>query len=645
MAEPTLSELLQAADDINRERMTGKMSGMVPRQPPQQYAGPDTTLGGLLMSMGMPGAGEAASKLADFTNSSRDLPVKAAQELTFVPGLVRSGEAVGKAANDPTIPNITRAGVETAASLGRILPMGAAAAGGLSAALLKDLGAFDTEAKAADRPGLTPEQNAEADSLEKMIRRDRFRSDTDRGVAVSRLQKLQGLSDASVKANNDAEAAARGAKAMGGAEEYNRAVQRAEVAKNEALAEDRKASKTEIGKVWNELGGWGPAAVGGTMAAIARVPVGSSRATNYIAPLAEGGLAGGFSTNIPLAFDAYGTEVVNPEKKAYEAYARELPVDHPRRAEWQQYADKLPMKNPVREEAQKELWDPWAAGKRMLFGAGEGAAGGLTGANIVRSVKAIPGTAEQGARSMGNLLMDAAEGVASVPGRMAASYNKSMGKAATEKGIADEARAASRGASQQQGVQSQQQQSGQRTAREADELAPAESTRVASSSQTGAVKAGGPNQPAEMPVGLDLEPVNVTPTNQRTSKPPARQTKAITDQSTKYTKGIKDEVVNAFKIRVGNGQDPMTITARDVAGNTNVPLSTIDDHVRKLQAVVNAMPEGSTRGDVIRALDRIRAIKGIGLGVAATAGASQAMPDDTSPTGHRHADGRFAPAP
>lgn len=168
--------------------------------------------------------------------------------------------------------------------------------------------------------------------------------------------------------------------------EYSGAVSRAETARDEELARARRFQDTRVGKLFDSTGGYAPAVAGGLAGTVGRLATGGGKPFlyNYLLPAAEGGAAGAFTYNIPLAYDAFLTPVENPERRAYEAYARELPMNHPRRQEWMDYARSLPEANPVRTNASKEFYDPGAATERMLFGAGEGILGGLLGANAVR---------------------------------------------------------------------------------------------------------------------------------------------------------------------------------------------------------------------------------------------------------------------
>ena len=179
--------------------------------------------------------------------------------------------------------------------------------------------------------------------------------------------------------------------------EYNRAVQTAEGVRDEERGRARRFQDTPVGEVWNATGGLMPAFIGAGVGAISRAATGGGRPVlyNYGLPAGEGILAGGLGYNIPLAYDAFMTPVENPERRAIEGYARELPRTHPRRQEWTDYANTLPATNPLRDAARTEFYDPLLFAERFGAGALEGTAGALTGAGLVR----IGGRIRRGVRN------------------------------------------------------------------------------------------------------------------------------------------------------------------------------------------------------------------------------------------------------
>lgn len=338
-------------------------------------------------------------------NRFMDAGAKTVQELTMVPQLVRTGESLATAANEPSIPNVTRAGVDVAASAFRpaaALKMGGA---GLLAAGAKDVGLLDLmggpataqQAKARkpesapipDLPGMTPEQNARYKAVMGQMASGNFGSGAERRALEAEAAGFRDLAQKFQLLNMTNTGEADAAKKKGEQAEYDRAVMKAETVRDAELTRQRRFSDTTVGQTWDKLGGWGPFLVAGGIGGLSRMATGGSKNLyNYALPAGEGAVGGALSTNVPLAYNAFMTEPDNPEKRAYEAYARELPPTHPRKAEWDRYAAGLPKANPVRETASDELYNPTKAAERMVFGSIEGIGGGLAGANIVR----VPGT-------------------------------------------------------------------------------------------------------------------------------------------------------------------------------------------------------------------------------------------------------------
>lgn len=347
------------------------------------------------------------------------LPAKFAVEVAKQP--VRAGEAVGEAAFDPTLANVTNAGVQTGLAIFQPAKALMALGGGYGVAAARDIGAdkaLVSTANASDDP-LDPSSRKRLEYLQGRQKKNGSLSRAEREEQNSYLKIIQSASTAKAEAAAKAgEAAAieraktEAAKEASSQAEYDAAVKRAESARAKELEKDIRFSETEVGKVWNTTGGFGPAIAGAGMGAISRVATGGGNAVkNYLIPAGVGGVTGAAANNIPLAFNAFGTEPDNPERRAYEAYARELPPGHPRKVEWQEYASRLPIDNPVRKAAADELYDPVKAAERIAFGAIEGVAGGIAGADIAR----IPGRLS--------------EGLAAMPGRVVASNRRSMADA------------------------------------------------------------------------------------------------------------------------------------------------------------------------------------------------------------------------
>lgn len=332
---------------------------------------------------------------------------------------MRAGESIAEAVSDPTLANVTNAGVQSALAAFRPVAAAGSLVAGMGIGAARDAGLFNMNAEASDG-------NREAE-----LRRVIDQLAKERSVAVS-TQRVRGKGEEAAKAreelgrsfdirlqgyqdelnkilDNKASAERRASeiksqKETDAAAEYGRSVSTAEQARDAELARQRRFSDTDVGKVWDKAGGFAPFVVGAGLGGLTRAANGGgTMVKDYIAPMLAGTLGGMASSNIPLAYNAFGTEPDNPEQRAYAAYSRELPPDHPRKQEWADYAAGLPKANPVREAAANELYDWDKAKERMLFGAIEGVGGGMAGSEVVRLPKRIletlsrvPGTAVEG---------------------------------------------------------------------------------------------------------------------------------------------------------------------------------------------------------------------------------------------------------
>jgi hypothetical protein len=322
----------------------------------------------------------------------------AGAEFSGLPQAGRAVSAIGKAYDEPSIPNATNAAVQTA--LAAIRPVAALKALGIGygAAAADDLGAFDgikAEAqtqtkKGASRalPGLLPEQQAEYDALERKIGAGDFGSSADRRMAVERHRELRAISDKfSTEKNAGAQA------------EYTRHGEAADAAFKREMARDKRFADTTMGKVYEETAGVTPFLFASGTGALTRAAMKPSFAANYGIPVGVGAVEGAIAANAPLGTDAYILPpAYNPVRAGYEAGARELPASDPRRAEWIANADREPVENPVRSQASKEFYDPAKLAERTLFGLAEGGVGGLAGAKapavlgrIGSSIAELPG--------------------------------------------------------------------------------------------------------------------------------------------------------------------------------------------------------------------------------------------------------------
>lgn len=322
------------------------------------------------------------------------LPAKMATEILMQP--VRAGEAVGTAAFDPTLANVTDAGVQSALALFKPMHALKALGAGYGIAGAKDLGLSPFgEAKAAD-DGLTADQRKRLTTLQTksgkqgLTKAEREEQNSYLGIQRDYLGAQAAAKARSEEKEKGLKAEAEAAEKSSKRAEWDRAISHAEKARAEELARVRRFSDTATGKIWDKTGGLAPAIAGVGLGGLTRAAGGGGSAVkDYVVPMASGALAGGLLSNLPLAYDSFSTEAENPERRAYEAYARELPPGHERKQEWQDYARGLPEANPVRTIASKELYDPLKAAERIIFGALEGAGGGLAGAEMWR----LPGRA------------------------------------------------------------------------------------------------------------------------------------------------------------------------------------------------------------------------------------------------------------
>lgn len=302
---------------------------------------------------------------------------------------IRENEALA----NPGIPAIAAAA--GMANAPRAAYKALAAAYGLAGAA--DLGAFDG-AEAQSKPrvtksmppslfGLTSDQMTVYLNADRRLQKGEFGSPAERRQLEATMNDLRKLSSelqlqqssSQLKTQSDAERQKQ--------DEYDRTVKNAETARDRELARDRRFSDTNTGKVFDATGGLAPGVFGGVAGATSRLATGGgSVAKDYVAPAALGTLAGITAANVPLIYNALYTEPDNPQKRGFDAYARELPPDHPRKAEFQQRADSMPAENPVRSVASKELYDPVKLAERVGLGTLEGIGGGLLGADVVRTM-------------------------------------------------------------------------------------------------------------------------------------------------------------------------------------------------------------------------------------------------------------------
>lgn len=386
------------------------------------------------------------------------LPAKMATNVLLQP--VHAGEAVGEALNDPSIPNVTNAGMQTAMALFQPAKALKILGAGYGAAALKDAGANPADwvnpspafaapkkksaaPEVPDLPGLTPEQNSEYKQARQRIDAGEFDSGAARRSLEDTRRRLEGLSDEFVKGNADLERQAKARKQQSDQAEYDAAVARAEAAKNAELAKGgRRFNETAIGQLYDKTGIMTPGLLAAGVGGMSRAATGGGTfAKDYGIPIALGAGTGITAANYPKAHDVIFAPAANPEKAAYNALARELPPTHPRKAEWQAYADRQPDDNPVMTQASKEFYDPAKLIERSGLGLIEGVVGGPLGADAVRILGKAPAAMGSGVRSSGGLVGDAVEGAGTLGGRFKTGQNRAMGEAYSAEATAAEAAA------------------------------------------------------------------------------------------------------------------------------------------------------------------------------------------------------------
>lgn len=113
----------------------------------------------------------------------------------------------------------------------------------------------------------------------------------------------------------------------------------------------------------------------------------------YAIPAAIGGIEGAGIANIPDEWNA-SLPPENPERKAYEAYLKELPANHPDYERAKRIYDSLPQTNPTRDAAISYFSDPGKFVPKTLIGALQGAGGGALATTIGKwfgpSEKSLP---------------------------------------------------------------------------------------------------------------------------------------------------------------------------------------------------------------------------------------------------------------
>ncbi len=341
----------------------------------------------------------------------------------------QAGVAIGNAIEDPSLGKVTNAAAQTGMAMFKPGLAAGALLGGYGVAAAKDMGISATSPanaqkkpqgsspSVADMPGLEAAQNAEYRRLMDRMATGGMSGPERRATeaAAAELRKLS--SDYASKKNADQLETERMAK-VSQQQDYDNAVARADNAKNAELSRDKRFSGSNLEGVYNATGGapFLAAALAGGAGAIDRLAKGAPKSLGDYARVGlEGTGAASLGLNGPLLYDVNMAPTANPEKLAYQAYARELPPTHPRKKEFTDYAASLPDENPTQKVASERFYDPWKFAERTGQAILEGVPSAITGANL-------PGAARK-----------VVSGVGEIPGETATGYRKAMGKALTAK--------------------------------------------------------------------------------------------------------------------------------------------------------------------------------------------------------------------
>lgn len=326
-----------------------------------------------------------------------------------------AGQSWSDAQDDPSLANLTKAGVDTGLAFGSPAILGGAALGGYGLAAASDLwptlsGAFSTSSAEAGDSEMEALQRAYdqalADSKATVKGRSKEESANIRAKAGERATEIMNQMNTLVreraKSKQDSELAT-----------YNAQTDFATKKRDEWLARDKKFSDTEVGKLTDKLGGLAPLAAGVTYGKLARLAKGKAKnAWEHASRAAGGGALGVTMANVPVGYDAIYTEPSNPTKQAYSEYGYLLPDTHPDKEKALTRAKGEPDANPIRTQATEDLFNSAKLAKRSAFGFLEGAGGAEVGqylpdaikttlrapAEVARNVGRIPGSFVSGVR-------------------------------------------------------------------------------------------------------------------------------------------------------------------------------------------------------------------------------------------------------
>lgn len=336
------------------------------------------------LRQGPPSTGERAmNALMDYG----PIPAQIATGMVMQP--VTAGKALGEAINEPTLPNVTNAAVQSGLALFQPGKAAAALAAGYGAAGAQDAGMFDMSATAQNKgraprieivSGMSP---GELDAISKQT-----------GTPIEVLAtmprgRINSLVLETAKGASSAAKAAEAEKKRRDGLEYEQQVRNADATlAAERAKRPKRFDETAIGGLYNKTGIVTPMLLAAGVGGASRMATGGgSAAKDYYIPAATGALTGVASAHWPLGHGVLMEPAANPEKTEYGAYARDLPSTHPRKQEWTNYAAGLEKDNPTRTAITKEFYDPIKFAERSAIGLIEGVSGGLFGGDVAPALK------------------------------------------------------------------------------------------------------------------------------------------------------------------------------------------------------------------------------------------------------------------
>ncbi len=317
---------------------------------------------------------------------------------------VKAVNAMMEAAGNPSLANVTNAGVQSAL----IVPTfrgatvaGGVLGGGMLEAARRDYGVSPIDSAAAQaKSGSTSGNGYSKQELQSIAETVNLSAPALATMTRRQIGKLmENAGNQRITTGTEAE--------MNKESERKRAVLAAETKRDEILARDRRFSDTDMGKIYDKVGpGVVAAGAGGAAGYVSKLATPRGNAMyDYVLPGGLGALAGAKAYNAPLEFNAFSTEPDNQRRLAMETYAQMLPPGDPNKErvlQELQRGDYGGPRNKLQEDALKEYNDTLFV--RSLAGAASGAGGGIMGAEF--------------ARAPGRVL----EGIVEMPGRISQAY-------------------------------------------------------------------------------------------------------------------------------------------------------------------------------------------------------------------------------